>query len=390
MPTKRLTVGIDAANLRRGGGVTHLVELLRAARPEDQGIERVVIWGGGHTLDAVDDRPWLDKQRLTALDKGLLHRSLWQRYRLSQVAREAGCDVLFVPGGNFAGNFHPVVTMSRNMLPFEWHELKRYGWSIFTLKLLLLRLTQSRSYKKAEGLIFLTDYACQGVLKVTGKLPGETCTIPHGLNPRFIQAPKMQRPIEDYDFAKPYRVLYVSIIDQYKHQWVVVEAVAALRQLGIPVVLDMVGPAFPSALKRLNDTVNRLDPNNDWAFYHGAIPFDKVHYQYSQADLGLFASSCENMPNILLETMASGLPIACSNQGPMPEVLGAGGLYFDPEQAEQITRALRQLIESPQLRADLSQVSYRQAQQYSWRRCADETFKFLVSIAQKCTVHRCM
>lgn len=387
MRTKRLTVGIDAANLRRGGGVTHLVELLRAARPEDQGIERVVIWGGGQTLNAVDDRPWLDKQRQTELDKGLLHRSLWQRYRLSQVARDAGCDVLFVPGGNFAGNFHPVVTMSRNMLPFEWHELKRYGWSIFTLKLLLLRLTQSRSYKKAEGLIFLTDYACQGVLKVTGKLPGETCTIPHGLNPRFIQAPKMQRPIEDYDFAKPYRVLYVSIIDQYKHQWVVVEAVAALRQLGIPVVLDLVGPAFPSALKRLNDTVNRLDPNNDWAFYHGAIPFDKLHYQYSQADLGLFASSCENMPNILLETMASGLPIACSNRGPMPEVLGAGGLYFDPEQAEQITRALRQLIESPQLRADLSQVSYRQAQQYSWRRCADETFDFLVSIAQKHTGH---
>jgi glycosyltransferase involved in cell wall biosynthesis len=387
MRTKRLTVGIDAANLRRGGGVTHLVELLRAARPEDQGIERVVIWGGGQTLNAVDDRPWLDKQRQTELDKGLLHRSLWQRYRLSQVARDAGCDVLFVPGGNFAGNFHPVVTMSRNMLPFEWHELKRYGWSIFTLKLLLLRLTQSRSYKKAEGLVFLTDYACQGVLKVTGKLPGETCTIPHGLNPRFIQAPKMQRPIEDYDFAKPYRVLYVSIIDQYKHQWVVVEAVAALRQLGIPVVLDLVGPAFPSALKRLNDTVNRLDPNNDWAFYHGAIPFDKLHYQYSQADLGLFASSCENMPNILLETMASGLPIACSNRGPMPEVLGAGGLYFDPEQAEQITRALRQLIESPQLRADLSQVSYRQAQQYSWRRCADETFDFLVSIAQKHTGH---
>jgi len=385
MLTKRLTVGIDATNLRRGGGVTHLVELLRAARPENQGIERVVIWGGGHMLNAVDDRPWLDKQRPIALEKGLLLRSLWQRYRLSQVARDAECDVLFVPGGNFVGDFHPVVTMSRNMLPFELHELKRYGWSIFTLKLLLLRLTQSRSYKKAEGLIFLTNYACQGVLKVTGKLPGEICTIPHGLNPRFIQAPKSQRPIEDFDFAKPYRVLYVSIIDQYKHQWVVVEAIAALRQLGIPVVLDLVGPAFPSALKRLKDAVNRLDPNNDWAFYHGAFPFDELNYQYSKADLGLFASSCENMPNILLETMASGLPIACSNRGPMPEVLGAGGLYFDPEQAEQVARTLRQLIESPQLRADLSQVSYRQAQQYSWRRCADQTFEFLVSIAQKHT-----
>lgn len=381
--TKRLTVGIDAANLRRGGGVTHLVELLRAARPEDQGIERVVIWGGSHTLNAVDDRPWLDKQSPAALDKGLLYRSLWQRYRLSQAARDAGCDVLFVPGGNYAGNFHPVVTMSRNMLPFEWRELKRYGWSIFTLKLLLLRLTQSRSYKKADGLIFLTDYARQGVLKVTGELPGKTCTIPHGLNPRFNHAPKLQRPIEDYDFTKPYRVLYVSIIDQYKHQWFVVEAIAELRKMGFPVVLDLVGPAFAPALNKLNETFDRLDANRDWVSYHGPIPFAELHHKYSQADLGLFASSCENMPNILLETMASGLPIACSNRGPMPEVLGAGGVYFDPEQPEEITRALRQLIESPQWRAELCQLSYWQAQQYSWERCADETFHILASVAKK-------
>jgi glycosyltransferase involved in cell wall biosynthesis len=383
----KLSVGIDATNLRRGGGVTHLVELLRAARPEDQGIERVVIWGGSETLNAVDDRPWLDKQCQTALDKGLLHRSIWQRYRLSQSARDAGCDVLFVPGGNYAGNFHPVVTMSRNMLPFEWGELKRYGWSIFTLKLMLLRLTQSRSYKKTDGLIFLTEYARQGVLKVTGKLPGEICNIPHGLNPRFNQAPKIQRAIEYYDVSKPYRVLYVSIIDQYKHQWVVVEAIAALRKLGFPLVLDLVGPAFPPALNRLNENINRLDSNRDWVTHHGPVPFAELHHQYSQADLGLFASSCENMPNILLETMASGLPIACSNRGPMPEVLGAGGVYFNPEQPEEIAGALRQLIESPRLREELSQLSYRQAQQYSWLRCADETFQFLALIANKQTGH---
>lgn len=382
MQTKGITVGIDAANLRRGGGVTHLVELLRAVRPKDQGIERIVIWGGSHTLNAVEDRPWFDKQHHAALDKGLLHRTLWQRYRLSQAARDAGCDVLFVPGGNFAGNFHAVVTMSRNMLPFEWCELKRYGWSIFTLKLMLLRFTQSRSYQKADGVIFLTDYARKGVLKVTGELPGKTCTIPHGLSSRFNHAPKPQRPIEDYDFTKPYRVLYVSIIDQYKHQWVVVEAIAELRKLGYPVVLDLIGPAFAPAFNKLNETLDRLDANRGWVSYHGPIAFEELHHKYSQADMGLFASSCENMPNILLETMTAGLPIACSNRGPMPEVLGAGGIYFNPEHQEEITRALRQMIDSPKLRAELCQLSYQQAQQYSWQRCAAETFHFLASFAK--------
>ena len=380
---KKLTIGIDAANLRRGGGVTHLVELLRVAQPGVLGIERVVVWGGRPTLNAVDDRPWIDKRNPPALDKGLFQRTLWQRYSLSQAARDAGCDVLFVPGGSYAGNFHPVVTMSRNLLPFELPELQRYGWTLFTLKMLLLRLTQSRSYRKADGLIFLTDYARQVVLGVTGKLRGQTCTIPHGLNPRFIQAPKLQRAIADYDDVNPYRVLYVSIIDQYKHQWSVVEAIAALRKEGFPIVLDLVGPAYPPALKRLNATVDRLDTDRPWVRYHGAIPFDELHLRYAQADLGLFASSCENMPNILLETMASGLPIACSNRGPMPEVLGTGGVYFDPEKPEEITRALREMIKSPHLRAELAQVSYRQAQQYSWQRCADETFQFLVAVTQK-------
>ena len=380
---KELTIGIDATNLRSGGGVTHLVELLRAARPDAQGIERVVVWGGQSTLNALDDHPWIDRRNPRALDKGLIERTLWQRYSLSQVVRDEGCDVLFVPGGSYAGNFYPVVTMSRNLLPFEMQELRRYGASIFTLKMLLLRLTQSRSYRTASGLIFLTDYARQVVSGVTGRLHGKTCTIPHGLNSRFNQAPKLQRAIADYDDANPYRVLYVSIIDQYKHQWYVVEAIAALRMQGLPIVLDLVGPAYPPALTRLNEVIDRLDADRAWVHYHGTIPFNELHLRYAQADLGLFASSCENMPNILLETMASGLPIACSNRGPMPEVLGDGGLYFDPEKPEDVTRALREMIESPHLRAELAQVSHQRSHQYSWQRCADETFSFLAAVARQ-------
>jgi glycosyltransferase involved in cell wall biosynthesis len=379
---RKMTIGIDASNLRGGGGVTHLVELLRAVNPEQADIERIVIWGGRSTLKAVEDRPWLEKRNPTVLDKGLLQRTLWQRFALSKAAREARCCVLFVPGGSYAGSFHPVVTMSRNMLPFEIGELKRYGWSLFTLKMLLLRLTQSRSYRKADGLIFLTKYARNFVLSITGKLQGKICTIPHGLNPRFTRVPKQQRSILDYDDTSPFRVLYVSIIDLYKHQWNVVEAIAALRKQGFPLVLDLVGPAYPPALKRLNETIGRFDAAKAWVNYHGAIPFNELHLCYGKADLGLFASSCENMPNILLETMASGLPIACSNRGPMPEVLGAAGAYFDPEKPEDIARSVKTLIESPRLRSELAQLSYQKAQQYSWRRCAEETCQFLVSVAQ--------
>ncbi len=378
-----LTIGIDATNIRRGGGVTHLVELLRALQPANFGIERIVVWGGALTLKALEDRPWLTKRNPTAQDKGLIKRTLWQRYRLSQAARDEGCEVLFVPGGSYAGNFHPVVTMSQNLLPFEMPELRRYGFTLFTLKLLLLRLTQSRSFRQTDGVIFLTEYARNVVLSVTGKLSAKTCIIPHGLNPRFTIAPKLQRAIADYDDDRPCRVLYVSIIDQYKHQWHVVEAVAELRKQGLPIVLDLVGPAYPPALRRLNEKIAREDADHRWVQYHGAIPFDQLHHKYAEADIGLFASSCENMPNILLETMAAGLPIACSRKGPMPDMLGDAGLYFDPEKPDKIASALHELISSPELRTSLAHASYERAQQYSWQRCADETFGFISEIAQQ-------
>lgn len=377
-----LTIGIDASNLNFGGGQTHILELLAAAQPEKYGIERVVVWGHTDTLTLLEDRSWLVKCSPAALGKGLLQRTLWQIYRLPQAARDEGCDVLFVPGGSYSGNTHPAVTMSQNLLPFEMHELRRYGWSLFTLKLLLLRLTQTRSFQKADGVIFLTEYARDAVLNVTGKLRGQTRIIAHGLNPRFNQAPKLQRAISDYDDGHPFRVLYVSTIDQYKHQWHVVEAVATLRKQGLPIVLDLVGSAYPPALQRLNAILDEVDAERRWMHYHGAIPYIELHTMYAEVDMGIWASTCETFGMVLLEAMACGLPIACSSKQPMPEVVGEACVYFDPEKPEDIARALRELMESLHLRTKLAQAAYERAQQYSWGQCADRTFALLADVAQ--------
>jgi len=71
--------------------------------------------------------------------------------------------------------------------------------------------------------------------------------------------------------------------------------------------------AYPPAPKRLNEVIDCFDINRVWVHYYGAIPFSDLPLKYAQADLDFFASSCENMPNFLLETMALGLPISCSN-----------------------------------------------------------------------------
>jgi len=56
-----LTVGVDATNLRIGGGVTHLVELLTHGDPSNFNISQMIVWGCIETLDALPDHPWLKK-----------------------------------------------------------------------------------------------------------------------------------------------------------------------------------------------------------------------------------------------------------------------------------------------------------------------------------------
>jgi glycosyltransferase involved in cell wall biosynthesis len=115
--------------------------------------------------------------------------------------------------------------------------------------------------------------------------------------------------------------------------------------------------------------------------YLGEVRFDDVHRCYRQCDVFVFASSCENMPNILVEAMSSGLPIACTRRGPMPEILGDAGVYFDPEEVDDIAAAIRRLADDATLRFDLGARAYELSKAYSWDRCARATFGFLEEIA---------
>jgi glycosyltransferase involved in cell wall biosynthesis len=374
-------LGIDASNLRVGGGVTHLAELLRAARPQEHGFAQVIVWGGASTLSRLEERPWLCKVHEPLLDQKPLARLYWQRFVLDRLARSAGCALLFLPGGAFAGTFRPFVTMSRNMLPFDGDEIRRYGLSWDSLRLRLVRRAHVKTLRKADGVIFLTQHAREMVTTVVGPLSGETAMIAHGVDARFCHPPSEQKPIGAYSDRNPFRILYVSVVNMYKHQWCAVEAVAKLRQKGFPLQLELIGPSWPRAMRLLRKAMKKHDPLGNFVCYRGQLPYAELPSYYRQADAFVFASSCENLPNILLEAMAAGLPIACSRCGPMPEVAGDAAAYFDPEEPDDIAHALENLLLDPGLRATQAKIAFERAGLYSWDRCAQETFRFLSAIA---------
>lgn len=376
-----MILGIDASNIKGGGGVTHLKELLENASPAKYGFTKVILWSVKKTLSQIEDRPWLTKIHCAELSGNRILRWYWQRFKLSELAREEKCDLLFVPGGSFSGNFRPFVTMSQNLLPFEWGELRRYGFSIFTLRLILLYFFQGATFRKAQGIIFLTKYAEKSILSKLNISNKNVVIIPHGISKKFFHEPKIQSEFIDKDNNDPIELLYVSFIGAYKHQWNVVEAVAKLNMQGIPIHLSLVGALTEkSSARKLRLKMDEFKSLAGTVSLYTDVSYEKISQFYKNADLFLFASTCENLPNILIEAMASGLPIVSSNFGPMPEVLEDAGLYINPLSVEDITNQLKALISSKSLRTELAAKAFEKAKFYSWVTNAEATFSFFQKV----------
>jgi len=378
-----LKLGIDASNIRTGGGQVHLVELLKHVDVDQFGIEKIVIWSCKETLDKIETKLWLKKCHVPVMEQKFLHRALWQKNKLHIKLNEEKCDILFVPGGSFTTKYRPVVTMSQNLIPFELTEILRYGVSLSTIRFILLRFFQSLSFKNANGLVFLTEYAKDSVLKITGPIKGVKAVISHGSDKGFVRTPGLQKEINLYSKEYPFQLLYVSTIEPYKHHHQVIDAVTKLRTAGFPVILKLIGGANSAQLNRLIMKIKNADPLGEYVQYLGFNTREEILSEYNKADIFIFASSCETFGQILLEGMASGLPIVCSDLRPMTDILGDAGVYFDPENADSIATAILKLIESPKLREKNAKMAFDRAKKYSWIRCTTETFSFLSQVSDE-------
>jgi glycosyltransferase involved in cell wall biosynthesis len=212
------------------------------------------------------------------------------------------------------------------------------------------------------------------IQKTTGRLR-RVAVIPHGVSDAFRRPPDQSRwPAEG---ERPIRIVYVSPVFLYKHQWHVVRAIAELRRRGHDLSLLLAGDGVGNAQARLDAEIQAVDPRGDFIQLAGFVKPADLPPLLAQSDLFLFASICENMPNTLVEGMASALPIACAARGPMPEVLEDGGVYFDPENSASIVSAVEELLAHPARRSSLAKRAAELAGRYSWSRCASETWAFV-------------
>jgi len=368
-----MILGIDASNLRRGGGLTHITEILKNVAIEQYCFDSVVIWGADN-LNQIPEYSWLNKQYEPFLEKSFIARTYWKVFVFPKKIQQFRCNLIFSPGGYFISRRVNYVSMSRNMLLFESKERNRFPFSLGRLRYLILNILQSISFLYSKGNIFISNYA-QELISSKRKylLKKPFSIINHGVSKRFENQPRTQIQFSQYSEKSPYKLLYISTINYYKHQFNLIKAIEILIQEGYPLEIHFVG----GVNEKLKESFLTEVDKKKFVIYHGQVDYFEIDRYYKDSDGFIFASTCENMPNILVEAMSSGLPIMCSKYGPMPEILKDGGIYFDPLVITDIVANLREFLENHEKRQLLANKSFDYSRKFSWKKCSEETFSFL-------------
>jgi glycosyltransferase involved in cell wall biosynthesis len=115
----------------------------------------------------------------------------------------------------------------------------------------------------------------------------------------------------------------------------------------------------------------------------GAVPYSELPAVYHHAHLVLFASSCENCPNILLEALGSGRPVLSSNVMPMPEFGGDAVAYFSPFDPDDILKTIQKVLADNDYAQYLGAAAARRSAQYDWESTAKATWAHIFRIVKE-------
>ena len=320
----------------------------------------------------VQSEPELDSPRLW-------RRLAWWRRKWPRLVSDFSPDVILHSRGALRGRSgaHPTVVVHHFMAPFMSASYRLYGPSRFSLKLLVIRARLLRSFRRADGVVFLADYTRRAVSSHARRI-ARSAVVPNAVSESFLALPSRgSAPLRS-----PVRILCVSTLFLFKHQWHVVDAVARLRsELGIHIHVDFVGGGEPRARAKLLRRIEELGAGH----YADLIEVEAaaMPMTYREADVFVFPSGDEAWPITLGEAMASGLPIACSDRMAMPEMLRDAGTYFDPEDPESIADALRPLLTDSDLRRRCGALARRYAQEFTWERSAAGVVDFLHRVVRE-------
>jgi glycosyltransferase involved in cell wall biosynthesis len=167
---------------------------------------------------------------------------------------------------------------------------------------------------------------------------------------------------------KEFRVVTIGALGRQKGHFDIVAAAARLKEE--PIRFLFAGPDEFGEQEKLLAYTRTLGVLNQIDFL-GTITGQRKWQLLAEADVFLFPSYIENMPNAVLEAMAAGLPVVCTPVGALPEIFQKkeGAIFIPPADPVAIERELRHLRASPELRRAMGRQNRLEVEtRFSFRR----------------------
>ncbi len=368
-----MNLAINALSARQGGGQVYLSNILRYAyKYPDMRFYVLTTREFAHlyNFDCVNII------MCNISSNNILSRTIWEKIALAKLLEEFKIDLVFCPGGTI--NFEPpkgckTAVAFQNMLIFDNKNRSKYLPGLQRLRLYLLKKISKKSFQKADQVIFLSEYAKKVIDEIIPDRKGQSIIIPHGLDESFRTANKTDIP-RCSQLPEGKYLLYVSVIHNFKSHIEVVRAYHILcNRRKTKEKLLFVGPVYKRYERLLRREINKFSLQ-DKVKIIGQIPYSDMPSVYHYAKAHIFASTCENCPNVVIESLGSGRPMFLSNISPMPETAGAAAIYFNPYNPEQLAGLLLKYIDDEKFMTQVGQKAFQKSLCYDWSITAAKTF----------------
>lgn len=301
---------------------------------------------------------------------------LWHQVALPRWCRKRKYDVLFLPAGNrrlTLGAPCPTVGVIHDFSSIHVHgkyDRSRIFYITHVLPFLIRRLTR---------VITVSESSKRDIVEYAGVPDERISVVPEGVDHEtFSPGPKsaaQSRIWDKYKIPSPY-ILYISRIEHPgKNHIRLIRAFELLKRESIPHRLVLAGSDWNGAAE-VHEAARSSMYAQDIVF-PGFIPGPDLVDFYRGSDVFVFPSLYEGFGLPILEAMACGVPVACSDISSLPEVAGDAALLFDPKSEEAIAGALKNLVCDETLRQEIADRGVHRSESFTWEVTAVRTLQIL-------------
>src|SRR5260370_23614870 len=250
---------------------------------------------------------------------------------------------------------------------------------------LQLRCTVERTVKAASRVLTPSEFSKRSILKAYGLDDGKVVVLPNGVSSSFrpIARETAQRSLPSSFHGQVPFILSVGDLQPRKHHVGLIHAfeqlVSAHPQIAHHLLIvgkeTWYAPAIRAAAKK-SKVADRIH-------FTGFVPDGELLRLYGACDLFVYPSFYEGFGLPIVEAMACGRAVACSNTSAMPEVADSAAILFDPHSEREIVLAMRDLLLTPELRFRMERLGAQRAATFSWERTSAKTLEIDYQIADR-------